>query len=109
MEKVIETTTKKADEVKAQAAAALEEAARRLRESGIEAKGEEVRRILQEVEERVNRLGQELGADIERVETEVRQRVEPVEGMIARHPLPAVMVAAGIGFLLGALLFKSRE
>ncbi len=46
IERILDTTVKKADQVKAQTATALEDAARKLREVDISAKSEDVKRIL---------------------------------------------------------------
>ncbi len=35
--------------------------------------------------------------------------VEPVEAVIIDHPIPSVLVAAGLGVLLGMFIFKSRD
>jgi ElaB/YqjD/DUF883 family membrane-anchored ribosome-binding protein len=35
--------------------------------------------------------------------------MEPVETIISDHPIPSVLVAAGIGFLAGMIICKSRE
>jgi ElaB/YqjD/DUF883 family membrane-anchored ribosome-binding protein len=109
IERILDTTASRADQVKNQTADALEEAARKLREASASAKSEEIKRILHDVENRMNRLGEEIGVGYQKMETEYHKRVEPVEMLISNHPIPSVMVAAGIGFLLGALLFKSRE
>jgi len=109
IDRMIDTTVKKADQVKVQTADALEEAARKLREADISAKSEDVKRILHDVEERVNRLGEEVGAEYQKIDTEYRKRVEPIETLISDHPIPSVLIAVGVGFLLGALIFKSRD
>lgn len=109
IERMVDTTVKKADQVKAQTVNALEEAARKLREVDISAKSEDVKRILRDVEERVNRLSEEVGAEYQKIDTEYRKQVEPIETLISDHPIPTVMIAVGVGFLLGALIFKSRD
>ncbi|MDH7594277.1 MAG: hypothetical protein QHG99_08015 [Methanomicrobiales archaeon] len=109
MEKIIEETSMKADQLKKQTAEALEEAAKRLRESGLSLKTEDVKRIIRDVEERMSMLREEVGTGIQKMESEYHARAEPVEKIIAGHPIPAVLVAAGLGFLLGALIFKSRD
>ena len=106
IEHVLDTTVNRADQVKLQTADALEEAARRLRGTDLSGKSEEVKRILREVEERVNRLHYELGAEYQKISTEYSKRMAPVETLISDHPVPSVLIAGGVGFLLGALLFK---
>lgn len=109
VEKILEETSMKADQLKRQTADALEEAAKKLREAGLSPKAEDVKRIISDVQERVSRLGEEVGAEIQKVESEYHARAEPVEKIIATHPIPAVLVAAGLGFLLGALIFRCRD
>src|SRR5512136_2031468 len=82
-----------AEHVKLQAAEALEEAARKLRNVDVSAKGEDIRRILEDVEGRINRTRAEVEAGYEGLDTEFHRRVEPVETLIADHPLPAVLIA----------------
>jgi len=98
-----------ADHMKIQTAEALENAARRLRDTDIESRGEDVKEILHDVEYRVNKFKAECGAGYERIEEGYHERVEPVENIIIDHPIPSVLVAAGIGVLIGMLLFKARD
>lgn len=109
VEEVLGMTAERADHLKKQTAEALEEAAKRLREANLSGKAEDVKRIIREIEERVGRLNEEIGASVKKMEGEYHARAEPVESLIASHPIPAVLVAAGIGFLLGALIFKSSD
>jgi len=97
------------DRVKIQAAEALEEAARKLRNADMSVKGDDFRHILHDVESRVNQLKSEVSAGYERVEADYHKKVEPVEHIIIDHPIPAVLIAAGVGVLLGMLIFKSRD
>ena len=98
-----------ADHLKIQTAEALEDAARKLRRADVSAKGEEVKQILQDVEDRVNQFKAECGDEYDRIETGYNERIEPVENIIIDHPIPAVLVATGIGVLIGMLIFKSRD
>ena len=98
-----------ADSYKIQTAEALEEAARKLRSVDVSEKGEDVRHILSDVESRVNQLKAEVSAGYERIEADYHKKVEPVENIIIEHPIPAVLIAAGIGVLIGMLIFKSRD
>ncbi len=106
IERVLDTTVPRAEQVKIQTADALEDAARRLREANLAGKSEEVKRILREVEDRVERFRFEMGAEYRKIETEYKRRVAPVETIIGDHPVPSVLIAGGVGFLLGALLFR---
>jgi len=98
-----------ADHMKIQTAEALEDAARRLRDTDVALRGEDVKEILHNVEYRVNRFKKECGAEYDRIEAGYHKRVEPVEQVILDHPIPAVLAAAGIGVLFGMLICKSRN
>lgn len=98
-----------ADHMKIQTAEALEDAARRLRDTDVASRGEDVKEILHDVEYRMNKFRKECVAGYDRIEAGYHQRVEPVEHIIIDHPIPAVLVAAGIGALLGMLLCRSRN
>jgi ElaB/YqjD/DUF883 family membrane-anchored ribosome-binding protein len=98
-----------AENFKIKTAEALEEAARRLRSSDISSDSGDIRNLLSDVESRVNQFKTEAGAGFERIETDYHKKIEPVERIIIEHPIPAVLIAAGIGVLLGMLIFKSRD
>jgi ElaB/YqjD/DUF883 family membrane-anchored ribosome-binding protein len=89
---MVDTTVAKADHMKVQTADSLEELARKLREADISLKGDEVKAMLNDAEARI----QELKADVEK-------KVEPVETFIVDHPFTSVLIAAGVGFLIGSL------
>lgn len=97
------------DSYKIQTAEALEEAARRLRSADVSAKGEDVRKLLNDVESRVHRIKTEVSAGYERIEADYHKKVEPVEHIIIEHPIPAVLIAAGVGILIGMLISKFRD
>ena len=98
-----------ADHLKIQTAEALEDAARKLRSADVAAHGEDVKQILQDVETRVNQFKADVGARYDTMEAGYHQTVEPVENIIIDHPIPAVLVAAGVGVLIGMLIFKIRD
>jgi len=98
-----------AERYKIQTAEALEEAARRLRNSDVSANGDDIRLLLSDVESRVNQLETDVSGGNERIEADYHKKIEPVEQIIIEHPIPAVLIAAGIGVLIGMLLFKSRD
>ena len=108
-DKMVTMGVASADSYKIQTAEALEEAARKLRSADVSVKGEDVRHILSDVESRVNQLKTEVSAGYERMEADYHKKVEPVEHIIIEHPIPAVLIAAGIGVLIGMLIFKSRD
>ena len=98
-----------AESFKIKTAEALEEAARKLRSADISVKDEDVRNILSDVESRVNEFKITARAGIEKFEADYHKTVEPVERIIIEHPIPAVLIAAGIGVLIGILIIKSRD
>lgn len=97
------------DNLKLQTAEALEEAARKLRRADVSVKGEDVKLILQDVEDRVNMFKANVGARYHTMETGYHQTLEPVESIIIDHPIPSVLIAVGIGALIGLILFKGRD
>ena len=108
-DRMVNTGVASADHLKIQTAEALEEAARKLRSADVSAKGEDVKHILHDVEAKVSRFKSEVGAEYQRMEADYHKRVEPVEHIIIHHPIPSVLIAAGIGVLIGMLIFKARD
>ena len=108
-EKVEDLTSVKTDKLKVQTADALEEAARKLRGIDISEKADEVKKILHDIESRMNRFRDEAGVEFEKIEAEYHKKVEPVENIIITHPIPSVLIAAGIGVLIGALISRGRD
>jgi len=98
-----------ADDIKLQTVDALEEAARKLRSADISMHGEEVKRILNDVETRMNQFKEEVGVKYHEMEAEYHKKMEPVETIISDHPIPSVLIAMGIGFLFGMLIGKSHD
>ena len=98
-----------AERLKIQTAQALEDAARKLRMADVSAKSEHVRDILKDVEDRVNQFKADVGADYRKMDAGYHKSMEPVETMISDHPIPSVLVAAGLGVLIGFLIFKARD
>lgn len=95
-----------ADHLKNQTIDALEEAARKLRNADISVSRENVKNILHGVQDQMDMYKEEIGAKYHEMEEEYQNRVEPVENIICDHPIPAVMVALGIGFLFGMLISR---
>jgi ElaB/YqjD/DUF883 family membrane-anchored ribosome-binding protein len=108
-DRMIDAGVASAEQVKLQAAEALEEAARRLRSMDVSAKGDDVRRAIEDAEDRLARFKASVGAEYAMIDAAFHERVEPVETIIADHPLPAVLVAAGVGALIGMLITKARD
>ena len=97
------------DQMKIQTAEALEEAAQKLRRADVSMKGEEVKHILHDIEYRLNRIKMDIGEGYDQMEEDYHESVEPFENIIIDHPIPSVLVAAGIGALIGMLIFKARD
>jgi ElaB/YqjD/DUF883 family membrane-anchored ribosome-binding protein len=98
-----------ADNLKLQTAEALEEAARKLRNAEMSVNNEDVKNILHGVQDKMDHFKEEIGAKYHEVEAEYQKKVEPVENIICEHPIPAVLVAVGFGFLFGMLISRSRD
>lgn len=109
MSEMNDITNVKTDQLKVQTADALEEAARRLRGIDLSEKADEVKKILQDAESRMNRFRDEAGIELEKIEAEYHKKVEPVENIIITHPIPSVLIAAGIGVLIGALISRGHH
>ena len=95
--------------LKVQTADAREEAARKLRITDVSAKGEHVKQILQDVEERINQFKADVGVRYHTMEADYHKRAEPVEHIIIDHPIPSVLIAVGMGALIGMLILKTRD
>jgi ElaB/YqjD/DUF883 family membrane-anchored ribosome-binding protein len=98
-----------ADNLKLRTADALEEAARRLRSAEMSMTSEDVQDILHGVQDKMDHFREELDTRYHEVEAGYRKQVEPVENIICDHPIPAVLVAVGFGFLLGMLISRARD
>jgi ElaB/YqjD/DUF883 family membrane-anchored ribosome-binding protein len=48
----------------------------------------------------------ELQAKIDALKAQYAEKVKPVEKCIIEHPIPSMLVAAGAGILIGALIGK---
>jgi ElaB/YqjD/DUF883 family membrane-anchored ribosome-binding protein len=95
VESAVDTTFGSAEKVKVQAADALEEASKKLREMSITAKGEDVKAVLNDTEARLGEL-----------KDQISKKVEPVEDFITEHPFMSVALAVGAGLLIGSLLTR---
>jgi ElaB/YqjD/DUF883 family membrane-anchored ribosome-binding protein len=98
VDKLVDTTVAKAVNVKVHAADAIEEAARKLRQANLEGRGDDVKALVNDIESRAAQL-----------RDEVDRKVEPVETFIVEHPLASVMIAIGIGFMVGSLMTARRD
>jgi ElaB/YqjD/DUF883 family membrane-anchored ribosome-binding protein len=108
-DRVVNAGVAGADSLKIQTAEALENAARKLRSADVSAKGEDVKHILQDVEDQVNQFRAEVGDRYRKIDACYHKKVEPVEHIITDHPIPSVLIAAGIGALIGMLILKARD
>jgi ElaB/YqjD/DUF883 family membrane-anchored ribosome-binding protein len=107
--RMVNKTVSEADTMKIKTADALEEAARKLRSADISVRGDEVKHVLHDAEARIHQFKEEVGMKYHEMEAEYHKKVEPVETIISDHPIPAVMVAMGVGFLFGMLICKSHD
>jgi len=98
-----------ADQMKLQTAEALEDAARKLRNTDIATHGEDVKHILHDVEARMDEFKEEVGVKYHEMDAAYHVKMEPVETAISDHPIPAVLIAMGVGFLFGMLVCKSHD
>lgn len=98
VDRLVDTTVAKAVNVKVQTADAIEEAARKLRQANLEGRGEDVKALVNDIESRAAQL-----------KAEVDRQVEPVETFIVEHPLASVMIAVGVGFMIGSLMTARRD
>ena len=108
-DRMVDRSIAGADHMKIQTAEALEEAARKLRNADLSEKGEDVKYILNDVEDRLNQFKEEVGVRYQKIEADYHHKVEPVENIIIDHPIPSVLIAAGVGVLIGMLIFKTRD
>jgi ElaB/YqjD/DUF883 family membrane-anchored ribosome-binding protein len=109
IDRMVDKTVSEADTMKLRTADALEEAARKLRSADMSARGDDVKNVLHDAEERIHQFKDEVDMKFHEMEAEYHKKVEPVETIISDHPIPAVMVAMGIGFLFGMLICKSHD
>ncbi|HUL62408.1 MAG TPA: hypothetical protein VLT35_05040 [Methanocella sp.] len=94
---MVDTTVGKADSMKVQTADALAELARKLREADLSGKGDDIKAALTDAEARLNAMSKEIG-----------EKVEPAETFIIEHPFTSVLIAAGVGFMIGSMMSMMR-
>lgn len=109
IDQMVKKGVSEADHIKLQTAEALEEAARRIRAADLSKSGEDVRHILHGVQDQMDQFREKMGARYQEIEAGYHQKVEPVETMICDHPIPAVLIAIGFGFLFGMLVSRSQD
>jgi ElaB/YqjD/DUF883 family membrane-anchored ribosome-binding protein len=93
-----------ADDMKLQTAGKLEEAARKLRSADISTHGEDIKKIMNDIESQVYQFKKEAGVKYDEMEAGFHESMEPIETMITDHPIPAILVAIGVGVLAGMLI-----
>lgn len=98
VERFVNTGVAKADNVKVSAADAFEEVARKLREADISGRGEDIKSALSDAEARINQLREDVG-----------KKVEPMETFIVDHPFASILIAVGVGFMVGSLASRARD
>ncbi|RQD83299.1 MAG: DUF883 domain-containing protein [Methanocalculus sp. MSAO_Arc2] len=117
-------------ELKAQAAAAFEDAAKKLKNTRTKIEGEELETLVLDLEEKIRSLAPEKIPDASELEKEVKktvqdaektiktiaeqeaavmkERAETLESFISDHPITSVAIAASAGFLIGLIASKLR-
>ena len=93
-----------AEDMKLQTAGKLEEAARKLRSADITTHGEDIKKIMNDIESQVYQFKKEAGVKYDEMEADFHKKMEPVETMITDHPIPAMLIAIGVGILAGMLI-----
>ncbi len=97
------------DYVKLRTAEALEDAARNLRNTNVSAKGEDIKHILHGVESQVDQFKIHLGEDYRRIENDYHSGTKSIEQAIIRHPVPSILIAGGIGLLIGMAIHHAHK
>lgn len=99
IDEIVDKTVEKADSVKVHAADSLSDASQKMRAADINARGEEFKHFVNDLDARRAQIGSEIG-----------HRAEPVETFIKEHPFTSVLiaagVAAGVGVLIGSLISR---
>jgi ElaB/YqjD/DUF883 family membrane-anchored ribosome-binding protein len=118
------------EHLKNQAADALEEAVRRLRDTDIRIEGEELLKIVHDAEGKLRHLAPEKLPDAGEIGEEIKKKIHEAEGalhkiaedekimiekevktvesFVADHPIAAIAIAAGSGFIVGLIAAKLR-
>jgi ElaB/YqjD/DUF883 family membrane-anchored ribosome-binding protein len=97
------------DHVKNQTAEALEEAARNLRNTNVSSKGEDIKHILHRMESQVDQLKVHFGEDYRRIERDYHKDTKFIEQVIISHPVPSILIASGIGLLIGMAIHHAHK
>ncbi|MDO8841401.1 MAG: hypothetical protein Q7J09_10730 [Methanocalculus sp.] len=118
------------EHLKLQTAEALEEAARKLRDADFGATGDEISKIVHDVEGSLKAIAPKNTFDVEAMgkdvrdtihdteekirsfarseEAEFEKKVESVESFISDHPIASVVIAAGAGLFVALIASKIR-
>lgn len=118
------------EHLKSQAADVLEEAVRRLRDTDIRIEGEELWKIVHDAEGKLKHLAPEKLPDAGEIEEGIKKKIHEAEGalhriaedekvmiekevktiesFVADHPIAAITIAAGSGFIIGLIAAKLR-
>ena len=67
------------------------------------------RDVIGEIGEVAERVVEALSSGVEDAEDSLRDGLVQAEETVRKHPLAALGVAAGVGFLVGVLVSRSRE
>lgn len=66
----------------------------------------EIEELRQQVKELTEKYGSKAAETYQEAKETAKQRMGEVEGMIREKPVQSTLVAAGIGFLIGALISR---
>ncbi|MFH0966541.1 MAG: hypothetical protein V1862_02495 [Methanobacteriota archaeon] len=108
-DQLINTGVADIDHLKIQTAEALEEAARNLRRTNVAEKGEDLKHVLRDIEAQVDQFKANLGEDYQKIEFDYQKNTKSLEHVIIDHPVPSVLVAAGVGLLIGMAICKVHK
>lgn len=108
-DKIVNAGVADVNYLKIQTAEALEKGARNLRVSDVSEMGENVKDTLHDIENWVYQLKEALSSDCRKIESDINKGAEPVEHIIITHPIPSIIIATGIGAILGMLFYRLRN
>lgn len=78
-------------------------------EAGEETSGGRATEVMSEIGEVAQQVVRALGDGVGDAEDSIREGLVQAEETVRKHPLAALGVAAGVGFLVGVLVSRGRE
>lgn len=95
VDNIVDTTVETAENIKGSTADVLQEAAKKLREANLAGRGEDVKAVVSDLEDKAMRL-----------RSDVEKKIEPMEDFISTHPFMSVMIAVGVGYIVGTMITR---